>query len=95
MKHPVVGYSLSMCVRDILDGHVAERDVERIIAGTRAVTESDWERVMASYRSLHWHHDPEGERIATRLMAAGRIDQPRLRDEPAPNISGGWWNNAS
>lgn len=76
----VIGLSLSFCVKDILSGDVPEQDVECVVASTRARNEQDWDEVIARYRQVYWVSDPDrGEAICRRLLAAGKIQQPRLQ----------------
>lgn len=79
-----IGYSVSFCIRDIIDGNVQERDVLKIIGNTRAHTLADWEGVVQIYRHTAWRDNPElGEAILWRLVADEKIEQPRcFGDEP-------------
>lgn len=91
----MIGLSLSFCVKDILAGKVREEDVERIEAGTKAVTDEDWDFLIRRYCEIFWKAEPErAAAIVQRLRAAGKIDQPRARGEEAANISAGHWIDA-
>ena len=85
-----VGFSLSLCVSDILAGKVKEEEVKEIIAATNAPTSQKMDEVIAGYKRTYWHNDPEeGEAIA-----AGKISQPRTEGMEAHNISEGHWVDA-
>ena len=87
-----VGLSLSFCIADILRGNVAEIEVKEIISGTKAADEKSFNDVVEIYKGSYWHINPEeGEAIAKRLYAAGKIKQPRLEKEVDHNISDGHW----
>ena len=49
-----IGLSLSSCVCDICEGVVALENVEKIVAGTRAVTKEDWKRLLDEYCEIYW-----------------------------------------
>lgn len=86
----VIGLSVSFCVRDIATGKVAYDDVAKIIAGTR-VPEGEWEEVIGRYNQVYWRKLPEAEAIFRRLLAEGKVTQPRLETGMAPYIGQGHW----
>jgi hypothetical protein len=87
-----VGLSVSFCIRDIVEGDVAEDDVKFIVAGTRIRNTEEYESVVESYSEYYWkEHVEEARAVFKRLWDAGKIIQPRLLDLPAPNIAGGTW----
>ena len=91
-QHSLIGLSLSSCVRDILVGHVKLEQVEKIIAGTTAVTDEDWDRLTAAYAKSFWSSDPTRAReIVRELVISGRVEQPRLSGEACYSISQGYW----
>lgn len=91
----LVGLSLSLCVRDILEGKVKEEEVKEIIAGTKADTPESIEKVIREYQETSWQEKPEeGAAIAKRLFKAGKISQPRAKGRGEHNISKGHWLNA-
>ncbi|MEZ0222998.1 MAG: hypothetical protein ACAH83_00465 [Alphaproteobacteria bacterium] len=86
------GRSLSLCILDILEGKVAEDNVRRIIASIYAPDRGAFEDIIALYANTYWSAKPEeGKAVARRFYDAGKIDQPRLRGEPYPNIADGCW----
>lgn len=90
----MVGLSLSLCIKDIMAGKVLESDVTKIITGTSARTEADWDRLCADYRRVYWRPF-EGNAVVAlvrRLRAQGKIVQPRL-DNPDHwhSLSAGVW----
>lgn len=75
-----VGYSVSLCIKDVLEGRVEIAEVEKIVGSTCARSPADWDIVIESYRELYWYDAPDrGEEICRKLIAEGRIDQPRTR----------------
>lgn len=87
-----IGLSISACIADIIAGKVNEADVEIIIAGTSASNEKQWNEVFQSYRQYDWSLNPnEAEQICRRFISTGRIKQPVLLGEKAPDISKGHW----
>lgn len=89
----LTGYSLSLCISDILRGAVAEGEVGRIVASTNAPTREAFLNVIDSYAETYWHEQPErGKEIALRFYDAGKIDQPRTRGENFTSLAqGGRW----
>lgn len=75
----VVGYSLTFCIQDLIAGRVKVEDVEKIVASTRFGTEEAWEVAIVYYRKVYWKTNPDlGEAFCRQLLAAGKIEQPRL-----------------
>ena len=89
----LTGYSLSLCICDILRGAVAEGEVGRIVASTNAPTRDDFLGLLESYANSYWTDDPaRGKDIALRFYDAGKIDQPRTRGETFTSLAqGGRW----
>lgn len=90
----MIGLSLSMCLKDILAGTVAEGDVTKIITMTAAPVGSDWDTLCTRCRTIYWRKFDGDAAIALmqRLWAQGKIEQPRLVDpQYGHTISGGWW----
>ena len=91
----MIGLSLSLCIRDILNGIYSVHDVVKIITGTRIATMEDFDHVCydtRGYGAHYWQADPlKAKRIFMQLLLAGKIDQPRLRDEATPNLQNGHW----
>ena len=88
----MIGLSVSFCVSDICRGKVALEDVEKIVAGTKAESDEDWDAVIEMYRKVYWREFPdEAERIIRQLISEGKVDQPRCRGGEAHNIAGGHW----
>ena len=86
----VIGLSVSFCVRDIARGKVAYDDVAKIVAGTK-VPDGDWEDTIRRYNEIYWRELPEAEGIFRRLLAEGKVTQPRLTTGKAPYVGGGAW----
>jgi hypothetical protein len=77
----MIGYSLSFCVKDIIEGRVDLKDVEKIIANTCAPDDEAWMRITSIYAGVYWRKNPfRAVEIANKLWAEGKIEQPRLTD---------------
>jgi hypothetical protein len=80
-----IGFSVSMCVMDIIEGKAKIEDVTCIIAGTMAATEHDWLGVVESYCVTYWRkHELSARIIAMELWNSKRIVQPRVLDQDPP-----------
>lgn len=89
-ENKMIGLSLSFCVRDILVGKVKEKDVTKILSGTRARYEGNWEDIFKRYKGIYWRNAPEeGEKIAKRLLEAGKVEQTRLTQGKVANLANG------
>lgn len=89
----MVGLSLAICVADIMRFCVPLDRISKIVAGTKAITEADWQEIMRWNRAHYWQDNPEeGERIARELIAQGKVEQPRLHYfSRYPSIKDGCW----
>lgn len=87
------GLSLSLCVRDIIDGRVNVEDVEVIVTNTAARDSNDWSKLMDQYCNSYWRGQSDrARRVVDLLLAADRIVQPRLNDRDyRHDISNGVW----
>jgi len=84
-----IGLSLSMCVKDILEGNVALEDVSKIITGTAFPT---MEEAIKQYSLLIWYRYPQKDvlRVVTALWPV--VYQPRLEGKDIPkHNSGNYW----
>jgi hypothetical protein len=83
------GFSLSFCVKDMIEQDISCAAVECLITGTNARTKKEWEEVIGFYKEGYWHAFPEqAEAIAWSLLLAGKIYQPRTEDLEAPGLAG-------
>lgn len=75
------GRSLSFCVSNILDGKVAIEDVGMIVTST-AVLADGWDQLIELYRKFYWYEYSfeDCKKVIDALLAAGKIEQPRLID---------------
>ena len=88
----MVGFSLSACIKDILEGKVQEDEVQKIIDGTKFTDLASFDQVLNSYALTYWSKNPyEGKSIAYRFLYATKIQQPRVEGKLAPFIGKGWW----
>lgn len=86
------GLSVSFCIAYVIRGKISEDDIAEIIAGTRCETPENWDEVIKVYRETYWRDDPDsGKAVIRRLLADGKVSQPRVAGEEAPNIAGGHW----
>jgi len=88
----MIGYSLSLCIVDILRDKVSLDDVTVISTGTKACDDEDWNLVLDSYSRTYWRKDPlRAREIANTLRDTGRITQPRcLGLQPVSTGDGIW-----
>ena len=89
----MIGLSISGCVLDICKGKMKMEDVEKIVAGTCCPNEEIWDRVIDIYKDSSWlGHERKAETILRRLIADGKIEQPRLIDDDHyPSTGSGRW----
>jgi hypothetical protein len=89
----MIGMSLSFCVKDILNGEVDLKDVEKIIAGTNMPKRDIFEEaIKTNYAPVYWKKNPKkGVEIALELWDSGKLDQPRTRGEEHPGVYDGIW----
>lgn len=77
----MIGLSVSLCILDIVDGTVPLDQVEKIVAGTKCPDAETWNSLILRYRESHWREKAdECERVLRQLLAAGKIEQPRLTE---------------
>lgn len=88
----MIGLSVSSCIRDMAQGLVDPATVEKIIAGTATRSDAEVGAVVELYRGLYWAENPDAcEKLYREMLAAGKIEQPRLVTGRAPMIGGGHW----
>ena len=95
-----VGLSLSLCVKDIVEGKVDALDVHLIVASTFVKTPREWDRVIEHYTAAFWQADPKrAAGIVRALLKWDCIRQPRLEHQPSqiPAYENGqhWVDNLS
>lgn len=98
MQKMKIGFSLSYCVMDILNGKVREDEVLLIVANTLTETEEEWAHVMNVYANGYWiRNGREGIAIANRLRSK-MVEHRRFEKGGTPywwiaqyNIADGWW----
>lgn len=91
----VEGLSLSLCIAQIIEGHVKEENVTGIVANTRAYTRAQFEEIADGYAKSYWHNNPSGGKaLALKFYDAGKISQPRLDHAPAHSVANGIWRPA-
>ncbi len=89
---PMIGLSLSFCIMDMINENLGVHDIVKIVSNTKAENLLAFENVLRSYTDVYWADFPEkAKNLARRLWAAGKIDQPRTRDESPHTISEGRW----
>jgi hypothetical protein len=88
----MIGKSLPLCVRDIIAGTVELTDIERIVTSTFYTDRAMFHSGIHDYCRTYWRDAPGlAHRVAMQLWDEGRLDQPRTRGEPVPDISSGHW----
>jgi len=77
-----VGLSLSLCVRDIANGVVAENEVFAVITSTKYVSSEQIEVIKEMYKAHYWLGKEDlCNRIFDRLRQYGKVIQPRTMGE--------------
>lgn len=85
----LIGLSLSMCVKDVIEGKVSIADIDSICAGTRIMSDDDLVEVCKTYSEIYWSKAPmAGTLIALWLYHFGRLFQPRTVGLEAPSMGG-------
>ena len=80
-----IGYSLSRCIKDIVEGVVNLEDVQVLITGTHfdPTLDDQWDNIWHGYAFEHsiWgglrHREDEVRAVALQLWHDGKIHQPR------------------
>lgn len=71
-----IGLSMSLCVRDLLDGKMQIENVVRLITNTRAPDDNAMNQLIREYSRTYWSdRGPEARVIIDQL----EIIQPRLK----------------
>lgn len=89
-----IGLSLSLCIRDIMQGTVGINQIACIITNTRAQTEAQWEKIITEYHRVCWSNETlEWARALIGLLRKeGKIIQPRLDDpDHTHTVNRGHW----
>lgn len=86
----MVGLSLSFCVRDIVTGEVPVERVTKILCGTKTLGE--WDSIVEEYCRTYWRDYPkEATEVFERLLAEGKLFEPRSFGQEPPNLHAGHW----
>ena len=77
-----VGFSLSLCVLDILSGEVNEQDVRILFPSTRFCNKKQFDELIEGYQKRVWYkYNPDiAKAICKRLLYANKIIQMRVFD---------------
>lgn len=88
-----IGFSLSKCVKDILEEKVCLEDVMFIITGTFITNQNHLNEVIDMYRGSYWDKHPINKilDVVNTLMISGKIIQPRVLRLDTCNIADGHW----
>lgn len=91
----MIGLSVSLCIKDILDGKVQIKEVKKIIGSTRCETTKDWEKVLDTYYFCYWNDYPKSQCLEVFNLLLPIIEQPRLTSNKYPQIAitGRWVNS--
>lgn len=88
----LTGLSLSLCIKDIINGDVKENQVGIIKARTLARTSYEWDSIITQYQNSCWQSNPTmAAEICLRLLSEGKISQPRLEGGVCESIKNGHW----
>ena len=88
----LIGMSLSLCIRDILESKVMFGDIKCIISGTKIKNNTDFAHVRDRYCKVYWKKNPiRATNIFRGLYDSGKLIQPRLLGLKSFNISDGYW----
>ena len=91
----LIGLSLSQCIKDIIEGKVKEESVVKIITRTCARNEEEWGMLIYIYQKKYWSNNADQAReICLRLRNAGKIEQPRIKNERIYSLDNGHWEEA-
>jgi hypothetical protein len=78
----LIGFSVSRCLRDIVNGHVSIDDISLIIGATRfEQTDDGIDKIIKGYCSQYEWPEADAEKYRSalsKLIKAGRLYQPRL-----------------
>lgn len=87
----LIGLSLSMCIKDLVEGKLGnDVIVHAIIAGTAFNPDNLFEEAYAHYSNGYWDgHSKEAYRAAFNVIPV--IIQPRLDGLKPPKVSNGYW----
>ncbi len=50
----MIGLSLSLCIKDVIDGVMPVEAIDRLITGTCAPTEEIWAELLEQYSQYYW-----------------------------------------
>ena len=92
MSEHMIGVSLSLCIKDMIEDKIKFSSVKSIIAGTRIVSKGDLEHIYDTYCQFYWKDKPTAARnMLFALWRAGKVIQPKVLGLDPLNISGGHW----
>jgi len=88
-KKNFIGFSLSMCVTDIINGKIPKDRVVALITGTKIRDDKDMEEVFTIYKKLYWKKYPiQSAKLAEYFFKNGMVIQPRITEHGL--IEGVW-----
>lgn len=88
----LVGLSLSLCIKDVLEGKICETQIDHLVSPTRWTTPEHLNDGLDAYARDYWQRNPMlGMQIARRLFSKGLVDQPRCTNNTHPGIAYGRW----
>lgn len=93
---PLVGLSMSMCIKDVIEGRVNEEQIDFLITGTKFATrkmlETHLEGEGPTYTNTYWRKDPErGKALALKLWDEDKIVELRAFGFNPPQIGLAHW----
>ncbi len=73
-----IGLSVSICIKDIVEGNISIDDVRYIYTSARI---SDFEAMILNCQRIYWHQYPEeAATVARRLWDSGKIKVPKTEE---------------
>lgn len=94
VEHMKIGYSLSFCVKDIIQEKVNIDDVLCIVSGIHCRTPRDVDEVLNQYTEVYWRGNKSlAETILMRLARKDKLIMPKVYNIEPPNISQLYWKD--
>jgi hypothetical protein len=92
MKKSLIGFSLSLCIKDIIEGRVKAEDVHFIQTGCAPRNQQDVFELLAAYADTYWGaHRDKALRVVQELMEDHRIGWASAFEKNTCNIAWGHW----
>ena len=91
-KGCLIGLSLSMCIRDMINGKMTFGSVKCIISGTKIENDNDFAAVRDRYCKTYWAENPiMASNLLRGLYDGNMLVQPRVLGIKPMYIADGHW----